>query len=177
MRAKWIRKTEKNLATDKPVNPENLVADANADRAEFQSILDASIKAVNGKQSEGQLTSKTTLRYTRITTTPDKITEDIIEVTNHANPQVNHKHTYTLLAWGSGVFFMFVLLVLAVFIDEPKPFQIWVFASILALAGGAFATVISGLLDVKMKIGKQLAIGATGALAVFVLLLYSAPNM
>ncbi len=116
-------------------------------------------------------------KKTVLTLSPEGISLEIEELTENANPQAKYHHTYTLLAWGSGMIFMALLLLVAVFVKEVTNFQYQIFVAILSLAGGAFATVISGLLDIKMKIGNQLVIGATGALAVFVLLLFFLPKV
>jgi len=68
-----------------------------------------------------------------------------------------------------GVLFVAAMLVLAIALPEPKPFQYTVFRIILALAGGGVAAVIPGFLHVSMD-AKGLAIRAGGALAVFPLI-------
>ena len=95
---------------------------------------------------------------------------------NEPTTQERHKHIYQLLAWGSGALLLVFILVIAVLIPSPTSFQYRVFIALLAIAGGAFGVVITGLLDVKAAFGKQLAIGATGALALVVLLLLIDPS-
>ncbi len=90
--------------------------------------------------------------------------------------QEKHKHTYQLLACGSGALFLLFILIAAVFIPDLTPFQYRVFIALLAIAGGAFGVVITSLLDVKAKFGRQFAIGTTGALALVVLLLLIDPS-
>jgi hypothetical protein len=46
---------------------------------------------------------------------------------------------------------------------------------VLALAGGGVGAVIPGFLDVKLKAGTRLALRASGALAVFVVLYFWSP--
>ena len=64
-----------------------------------------------------------------------------------------------------GVFFISVLLVLAVFIPEPTAFQNFVFRVVLALAAGALGAIIPGFLNVQYKGLWR----AGGAVALFVL--------
>jgi uncharacterized membrane protein len=90
--------------------------------------------------------------------------------------QQKNKHTYQLLAYFSGAAFLISILCIAVFIPNPTPFQTRVFLSVLALSAGAFGVVITGLLDIKASVGKQLTIGATGALALVVLMLFFDPT-
>ena len=84
-------------------------------------------------------------------------------------PQEQNRHLYTLLAWGSGMLFLVALLAISLIWPDPTPFQLRVQVSILALAAAGFATVISGLLNITTHLGRQVVIGATGALAVLVL--------
>jgi hypothetical protein len=84
-------------------------------------------------------------------------------------PQIEHKFLYTILAFCFGVAFLIAILVIAIFIPEPKPFQVRTFTTVMAIAAAGAATVMTGLINTKITLGKQLAIGATGALAVFVI--------
>jgi hypothetical protein len=68
-----------------------------------------------------------------------------------------------------GVIFLGAILVIAVLIPQPSPFQLRVFTPVLAIAVAGVATVMTGLLNVQMTLGKQLTIGATGAIATFVI--------
>jgi hypothetical protein len=86
-----------------------------------------------------------------------------------ATPQEKYRHLYTLLAFGAGTAFLIALLAISLIWPNPTPPQLKVQASILALAAAGFATVMTGLINVKTKLGTQLVIGATGALAVLVL--------
>ncbi len=70
----------------------------------------------------------------------------------------------TLLVSGLSLFV--VILVIAVRIPHPSPFQLWVFRVLLALAGAAFAAPIPGYLEFKHASGVM----AGGALAVFAIL-------
>jgi hypothetical protein len=60
------------------------------------------------------------------------------------------------------------VLVIAIYIPEPKPFQVRTFTTVMAIAAAGVATVMTGLINTEIKLGTQLTIGATGALAVFV---------
>ena len=84
-------------------------------------------------------------------------------------PQEKYRHLYTLLAFGTGTVFLAVLLAISLIWPNPTPPQLKVQAAILALAAAGFATVMSGLMNLKAKLGTQLVVGATGALAVLVL--------
>jgi len=86
-----------------------------------------------------------------------------------------NRHLYTLLAWASGVVFLAALLVISLIWDHPTQPQLRIQVSILALAAAGFATVVSGLLNVTMDFGRQLVIGASGALAVLVIFYFYNP--
>jgi hypothetical protein len=90
-------------------------------------------------------------------------------------PQALHPGLYTALSFGFGFVCVATILTIAVFIPSPTLFQQRVFLSVLALALGGVAAVISGILDVQLALGKQLFVGATGALAVFVLVYFYNP--
>jgi hypothetical protein len=74
-----------------------------------------------------------------------------------------------------GTLFLVLIVVTAIFVPSPTLYQKKVFLTILALAAAGFATTISGLLSTKITFGTQLKIGATGALAVFVLIFFYNP--
>ena len=84
-------------------------------------------------------------------------------------PQLNHAHTYRLLAFAFGATFLVSVMVFALLVSIPTPFQLRVFTSVLALSVAGVATVMTGLLDVRATLGKQIAIGASGGLAAFVI--------
>jgi VIT1/CCC1 family predicted Fe2+/Mn2+ transporter len=86
-----------------------------------------------------------------------------------STPQTEHKVLYTILAFCFGVAFLIAILTLAVFIPDPKPFQVRAFTTVMAIAAAGTATVMTGLINTQIKLGTQLVIGATGALAVFVI--------
>jgi VIT1/CCC1 family predicted Fe2+/Mn2+ transporter len=86
-------------------------------------------------------------------------------------------HLNQILAYVTGVVFIVAILVIAIFIPNPTHFQAQVFAVVLALAAGGFATSLSGMLKVDMKLSKRVAIGATGALAVFTIVYFFTPAL
>lgn len=65
----------------------------------------------------------------------------------------------------SGGVFIVTMLVIALFVPQPSPFQYFVFRSVLSISAAAFATAIPGILNINM--GNWLKAG--GALAVLVL--------
>jgi len=69
---------------------------------------------------------------------------------------------------GTALAFLICLLVIAVFIPEPKPFQIFVFRVVLALAAAGFGATIPGFLKVELPLWKKGLISATRAIALFV---------
>jgi hypothetical protein len=75
------------------------------------------------------------------------------------------------LAFGFGVVFVVVLLVLATRYPNPTPFQYTVFRIVLALASGGVAAMIPGFLAVEISTWLR----AGGALAVFVIVYFYSP--
>jgi hypothetical protein len=75
------------------------------------------------------------------------------------------------LAFGFGVVFVVVLLVLATRYPNPTPFQYTVFRIVLALASGGVAAMIPGFLSVQVSTWLR----AGGALAVFVIVYFYSP--
>ena len=74
-----------------------------------------------------------------------------------------------------GVTFLITLLVLAVLVRNPTPFQIYVFRVVLSLAGGAFAALITGFIEITLPLLQRGMVRAGGGLAVFLLLYLSNP--
>ena len=70
-----------------------------------------------------------------------------------------------------GVVFVAVLLLIAIKIPRPTPFQYTVFRIVLALAAAGVAAFIPGLIGVEMSS----AIKAGGAMAVFVIVYFYSP--
>ncbi|MDD3371340.1 MAG: hypothetical protein PHE27_05890 [Alphaproteobacteria bacterium] len=81
------------------------------------------------------------------------------------------KHLERILASAFGVFFVAVMLVLAVCFPEPSPFQIFVFRVVLAIAAAGFGALTPGFLEVKVS--NMLRAG--GALAIFVAVYFFNP--
>ncbi|MBZ5523285.1 MAG: hypothetical protein LAP21_13695 [Acidobacteriia bacterium] len=82
-----------------------------------------------------------------------------------------------ILAFVFGLVFLASILVIIIVVPNPTLAQWRVFCVVLALAAGGVATVLSGMLKVDLNLGKRAAIGATGALAVFVIVYFFVPAM
>jgi len=74
-------------------------------------------------------------------------------------------------AYAFGVVFGSVMLVVAVFIPDPTPFQYFVFRVLLALAAAGIAAFIPGFINVNWGKGVR----AGGALAVFAVVYFFSP--
>lgn len=74
-----------------------------------------------------------------------------------------------ILSAVTGIMFLVVLLSIALFISDPTNFQIFIFRTILALAAGAFATIISGFIHITIK-WQKFVLRAGAGLAVFALI-------
>jgi len=74
-----------------------------------------------------------------------------------------------------GLLLIAVAIVLAFVFGNPNPLQTRIILGTFSLAGGAIATEISGMIKVDLTLGTKLTIGATGALAVFVILYLIVP--
>ncbi|EAR61994.1 hypothetical protein [Neptuniibacter caesariensis] len=81
------------------------------------------------------------------------------------------KSTEKLLAYLFGVIFVIAILVIAIFIPSPKPFQYEVFKIVLAIATAGVAAFIPGFLNVQ--VGSWVRAG--GAIAVFVIVFFFSP--
>ncbi len=80
-----------------------------------------------------------------------------------------------LLAFIFGLYFVGILLVLAVWFPKPTAFQYTLFRITLALAAAGVAGVIPGMIRLKFQPNTMLLIHAGGALAVFVIVYFIAP--
>lgn len=113
----------------------------------------------------------------------DEIKNDIIKL-NHIITDLNaglystnsedggiSKGLERLLVFIFGVAFITTILVIAIFIPEPKPFQWNIFKTVLALAGAGVAAFIPGFIEIEIN----KIVRAGGALAVFVLLFFNNP--
>ena len=74
-----------------------------------------------------------------------------------------------------GIAFVVIAIVLAFAFSSPSPLQVHIILAVLSLGGGAFGTEISGMINVNLGLGTKLAVGATGAAAIFVILYFSVP--
>ncbi|HLC14662.1 MAG TPA: carboxypeptidase-like regulatory domain-containing protein, partial [Thermodesulfovibrionia bacterium] len=75
-----------------------------------------------------------------------------------------------IVSVSSGLVFLAVLLIIAVFIPKPAQFQIFVFRVVLALASAAFGATIPGFLKIQVPLWAKGLISAGGALGLFVLI-------
>jgi hypothetical protein len=81
------------------------------------------------------------------------------------------KSTERLLAFISGIVFVIAILVLAVFIPTPTPFQYLVFRIVLALAAAGFVSMTPGFLEITFPNWLR----AGGALAILVIVYFYNP--
>jgi len=70
----------------------------------------------------------------------------------------------------SGLTFLCLLLIIALFTPHPTTFQIFVFRVVLSLAAAAFGATIPGFLQIKLPLLQKGIISAGGALGLFVLI-------
>ena len=75
-----------------------------------------------------------------------------------------------IVAIASGLVFLVALLVIAIFIPFPSPFQIFVFRIILSLSAAAFGAAIPGVVNLSISAIPHTIIEAGGAIALFVLI-------
>lgn len=76
------------------------------------------------------------------------------------------------IAYLFGTTFVVVILLIAIFVPEPSPFQRYVFRIVLGLAAAGVAATISGFLQVQVSSG----IRAGGAIAVFIIVYFFSPT-
>lgn len=74
-----------------------------------------------------------------------------------------------------GIGFVLIAVVLAFAFPAPTPLQVHILLAVLSLGGGAFASEIPGLIRVDLTLGQKFVIGATGAMAIFVILYFAVP--
>lgn len=82
-----------------------------------------------------------------------------------------------VLAFVFGVAFLITLIIIAVFIHNPTPFQDRVFRIVLALSASGIAANLPGFLNIDLNSGKGIVIGAGGAIAVFVIVYFFTPRL
>lgn len=75
-----------------------------------------------------------------------------------------------IVAVASGLAFLVAILIIAIAIRELTPFRLFVFRTVLALAGAGFGAALPGLLNVTFKAIPNVVIEAGGAIALFVLI-------
>lgn len=74
-----------------------------------------------------------------------------------------------ILSAVTGIVFLVTLMAVALFVPSPSDFQGLVFRTVLALAAGAFATIVSGFIHVHAR-WQRISIRAGAGLAVFVVI-------
>ncbi len=79
------------------------------------------------------------------------------------------------LALVVGLVIFAVAIALAFIFSSPSKLQSRIILGAFSLGGGAIATEISGMIKVDLNLGTRLAIGATGAAAIFVILYFAVP--
>lgn len=95
--------------------------------------------------------------------------------TNPARMNTRYSRTEFYIMFGTGVAFILLMLAIALFHRDLNNFNIWVFKGITALAVAIVAGIaLGGAISVEGKVGKNV-IRATGAFAVFFLVLYVNP--
>lgn len=157
-----------------------------------QTILDyeersrGAVKRLNEIAQDAQVRLLTIAEYEAGLSDPLKHPETMlmgeqvaIERTKMRSNKLSHEtaRLNTILAFVFGAVFIVTMLVLIVLIPNPTPVQYHFFVIVMSLAAGGVATVMTGMIDVRAKFGKRLAIGATGALGVFVIVYFFLPAM
>ena len=90
-----------------------------------------------------------------------------------AGPSTVSKHIPLIV----GIGFLLLALALGFTFSSPTLLQTRLILVVASLGGGLVASEIPGMLNVNLTFGKRVAIGATGALAVFVILYFMLPAM
>lgn len=80
-------------------------------------------------------------------------------------------HWQSLAAVGFGLVFVVVMLIIAIFIPHPSPFQLLVFRVVLSLAAAGIGAIIPGFLRVNVKTWVR----AGGAMALFIVVYFWNP--
>ena len=81
------------------------------------------------------------------------------------------------VAFFTAILFLAAILLLAVKVPTPAPFQFIVVRILIALFGAAFSMAITGCLTVRLHLSKEVQIVAGGALAVFIVLYFFSPGI
>ncbi len=81
----------------------------------------------------------------------------------------------TFVAIGMGVYFLFALFIIAIFVPYPTPFQLYVFRVLLALAGVGWGVSVPGLFLTFEATWKNVTVRAAGAAVFFVLIYFFNP--
>lgn len=83
-------------------------------------------------------------------------------------------NTPTIVAISFGIIFIIVILLLSIKFPNPTPHQAWVFRVVLSLAAAGIGATLPGLLKIEGQIA-QFAIGASGALGLFIIVYFFNP--
>jgi len=98
--------------------------------------------------------------------TPGETGENPPSASPEKEQAAEHAVWEKIAAYAFGVVFISVLIGIAIFVPEPKPFQQWIFRVVLSLAAAGVGAVIPGMINVEWKDPK---IRAAGAFALFVI--------
>jgi hypothetical protein len=86
---------------------------------------------------------------------------------------MTHKQKEKAVGWSIGVLFLVAIFVANLFLPNPSPSQANILRIFIAVMGAAFAAFIPGLLNIDISENSgsgKVAIRATGALAVFIII-------
>lgn len=97
----------------------------------------------------------------------DKRVSNINEIVQSEQRRGGNANWDRIVAITTGIVFLATLIVIALSVKNPTPFQEFVFRTILAIAAAAFGSTIPGLLEVELTFATGIAIRAAGALALF----------
>lgn len=78
-------------------------------------------------------------------------------------------------AFGVGVFFVLVVLLLVTLVSNPSPPTYKIYRIVISMGCAGFATALTGFIAIKMKFGAGILLMAGGSLAVFVIVYFWDP--
>lgn len=81
----------------------------------------------------------------------------------------------SFFAFSFGILFILLIMIVALAVKDPSPFQYLVFRIILSLAGAGFAASLTGVLQLKMRLPGGGTIKAAAGFAVFIILYFFSP--
>jgi CheY-like chemotaxis protein len=108
----------------------------------------------------------------------DKLIATIIGSINKSNiehkpdmgpqPEFNpHPSWAYMVSVTSGLIFIAIMLLVAIFIATPTPFQMFIFRVVISLAAGGFGAALPGFFNLNLPIWKKGMLHAGGALGLF----------